>query len=70
MVALANDLIKRKEEIESLILQKEAILRSHNVGLKEVLVDAEGFPRSDVDLYAITGARNELASMDYQTQFN
>lgn len=30
--------------------------------MKDPLVDSEGFPRSDVDVYQIRGARNKIIS--------
>lgn len=36
-------------------------LNSTPVGLNEPLVDSEGFPRDDLDLYAISGARHTVA---------
>ncbi|KAJ3270236.1 hypothetical protein HDV01_000453 [Terramyces sp. JEL0728] len=59
----ANQLIKQKEHIESQIQEFEAILRSHKVGMKTPLVDSEGFPRADVDVYAIRQARSQLARL-------
>ncbi|KAI8848964.1 hypothetical protein BC829DRAFT_393021 [Chytridium lagenaria] len=37
------------------------IYMQHNVTLDEPLVDAEGFPRSDVDVYTIRHMRHEMA---------
>lgn len=58
----ANQLIKQKEQIESQIQEYEAILRSHKVGMKTPLVDSDGFPRADIDVYAVRTARSHLAS--------
>ncbi|KAJ3260108.1 26S proteasome non-ATPase regulatory subunit 9 [Boothiomyces macroporosus] len=59
----ANQLIKQKEQIESQIQEYEAILRSHKVGMKTPLVDSDGFPRADIDVYAVRTARSHLARL-------
>ncbi|KAJ3324298.1 26S proteasome non-ATPase regulatory subunit 9 [Boothiomyces sp. JEL0866] len=66
-VESANQLIKQKEQIESQIQEFEGILRTHNVGMKTPLVDNEGFPRADIDIYAVRTARSQLASILYLT---
>lgn len=32
----------------------------HNVGMTERLVDNEGFPRNDIDVYQVRTARNKI----------
>lgn len=34
-----------------------------NPGVKEKLVDEEGFPRSDIDIFEVRKMRNRLACM-------
>ena len=34
----------------------------HNIGMSEPLVDDEGYPRSDIDVYAVRTARNKIIS--------
>ena len=34
----------------------------NKVGMSEPLVDAEGFPREDVDVYQVRTARNKIIS--------
>jgi len=51
------NLIKARDELE----QKIAKLQSENV--PGALVDEEGFPRADVDVYGITFVRAELAKL-------
>jgi 26S proteasome non-ATPase regulatory subunit 9 len=72
------DLLLRLEALKTLIAEKrrqqqtveaskvEATLtlqRNANVGLKGRLVDDEGFPRADIDVYAVRQARHTLATM-------
>lgn len=69
LVAETMDIMKSKDTIEQQIHVQEAILRSQgDVGMKSSLIDAEGFPRSDVDLYAVRGARAEIIKLgnDYR----
>ena len=56
-------LISEKDKIESDIQEHEAILRQQKVDLKTPLIDAEGFPRADLDIYQITTARAALARL-------
>ena len=60
-----------KEEVMKLIAKKEQLERSindfgqilaanKNVGMNESLLDAEGFPRADIDVYAVRQARHEI----------
>lgn len=60
-----------KEEVMKLIAKKEQIERSindcgqillanKNVGMNETLLDAEGFPRADIDVYAVRQARHQI----------
>lgn len=39
------------------------VLRSHGVDARTPLVDAQGFPRADVDLLAVRAARQRLAEL-------
>ncbi|XP_031618089.1 26S proteasome non-ATPase regulatory subunit 9 [Contarinia nasturtii] len=60
-----------KEEVMKLIAKKEQIERSindcgqillanKNVGMTESLLDSEGFPRDDIDVYAVRQARHQI----------
>ena len=53
-------LIKEKDEIECAIQDHESILRLNNVTMKTLLVDSEGYPRADVDVYSIRNSRVAL----------
>lgn len=57
----AQELIKRKDDIEEEIKTQLLLLDGQkSVGMDGPLVDAEGFPRSDIDLYAVRTARNRV----------
>jgi 26S proteasome regulatory subunit N4 len=58
-----NRLVQEKKDIESKIQDFESILRSQNVGMKTALVDADGYPRGDIDIYAIKHARAALVPL-------
>ena len=55
------ELQKERTELEKLIKDKVAYLKSTPVGLKGSLIDEEGFPKADVDHYAVREARHKLA---------
>ncbi|XP_004690775.1 PREDICTED: 26S proteasome non-ATPase regulatory subunit 9 [Condylura cristata] len=57
-------LIRRKEEIEAQIKANYDVLDSQRgVGMSEPLVDGEGYPRADVDLYRVRTARHNIACL-------
>lgn len=49
--------MSQKDSIQAALDAQYGILSSHGVGLADALVDAEGFPRADVDVYAVRHAR-------------
>lgn len=54
-------LIAKKEQIERIINDCGQILAANkNVGMNESLLDAEGFPRADVDVHAVRQARHQI----------
>jgi len=56
-----NTLMTMKEEIERELGDHNAVLRANkNVGMTEALVDEEQFPRADIDLVAVRGARQKI----------
>jgi len=55
------DLIKKKEALEKELADLNAVLSSQNVGMTEPLVDEEGFPRSDIDVYQVRHARSNIS---------
>ncbi|XP_051947609.1 26S proteasome non-ATPase regulatory subunit 9 [Xyrauchen texanus] len=63
-------LIKRKDEIEEQIKAYYDTLEDQgDVGMHGPLVDAEGFPRADVDLYTVRTARHNVSRLqnDHKT---
>ncbi|XP_062500032.1 26S proteasome non-ATPase regulatory subunit 9-like isoform X2 [Corticium candelabrum] len=56
-----KELIAKKESIEAEMKQLLEVLDAQNgVGMNGRLVDAENFPRSDIDVYAVRVARNQI----------
>ncbi|XP_008837564.1 26S proteasome non-ATPase regulatory subunit 9 [Nannospalax galili] len=56
-----QELMRRKEEIEAQIKVNYDVLESQKgVGMNEPLVDYEGYPRADVDLYQVRTARHNI----------
>uniref|UniRef100_A0A9L0S9H3 26S proteasome non-ATPase regulatory subunit 9 n=1 Tax=Equus caballus TaxID=9796 RepID=A0A9L0S9H3_HORSE len=59
-----QELIRRKEEIEAQIKANYEVLESQKgIGMNEPLVDCEGYPRSDVDLYQVRTARHNIVCL-------
>ncbi|CAG5923475.1 unnamed protein product [Menidia menidia] len=56
-------LIKRKDEIEEQIKAYYDVLEDQGVGVEGPLVDAEGYPRSDVNLIQIRTARHNISCL-------
>ncbi|NXX67280.1 PSMD9 ATPase, partial [Spizella passerina] len=60
-VSDVQQLVRRKDEIEAQIKACYELLEGQKgVGMHEPLVDAEGFPRSDIDLYQVRTARHNI----------
>lgn len=53
-------LIQDKDRIESEIREQTAVLETNHVGMNDPLVDAEGFPRNDIDVYKVRHARHRI----------
>ncbi|KAM9750131.1 26S proteasome non-ATPase regulatory subunit 9 [Dama dama] len=59
-----QELIRRKEEIEAQIKANYEVLESQKgIGMNEPLVDCEGYPRADVDLYQVRTARHNIVCL-------
>uniref|UniRef100_A0A8C9C6B5 26S proteasome non-ATPase regulatory subunit 9 n=1 Tax=Phocoena sinus TaxID=42100 RepID=A0A8C9C6B5_PHOSS len=59
-----QELIRRKEEIEAQIKANYDVLESQRgIGMNEPLVDCEGYPRADVDLYQVRTARHNIVCL-------
>jgi 26S proteasome non-ATPase regulatory subunit 9 len=58
-----RELIAKKDSIESQIKELIDVLEAQNgVGMNGHLVDEDGYPRSDIDVYAVRVARNKVIS--------
>jgi len=53
-------LINRRQDIDEQIQALGGILQSNHVGMSEPLVDAEGFPRNDIDVFQVRHARHKI----------
>jgi len=53
-------LIKRREDIDEQITALGGILTSNKIGMSEPLVDQEGYPRTDVNVYQVRHARHMI----------
>lgn len=68
----ARALMSQKENIEAELDAQFSILKANSSDMTTPLVDQEGFPRADMDLYAVRHARrriNELRN-DYKDVMN
>ncbi|XP_066587730.1 26S proteasome non-ATPase regulatory subunit 9 [Prorops nasuta] len=54
------ELMKQKQNIENEINTLKAILDTNNVGMEEPLIDSEGYPRNDIDVYHIRHSRHKI----------
>lgn len=66
----ARSLIARKDALEAELEQQGSILKANNTDMRQPLVDREGFPRDDLDVWAVRHARvriielrNDLAAL-------
>ncbi|NXY85123.1 PSMD9 ATPase, partial [Alcedo cyanopectus] len=60
-VSDVQQLVKKKDELEAQIKACYELLESQKgVGMNEPLVDAEGFPRDDIDLYQVRATRHNI----------
>jgi 26S proteasome non-ATPase regulatory subunit 9 len=55
--AYALSLISQKEGLEAELQTQYDILKSHSATMSTPLVDTEGFPRADIDIWAVRHAR-------------
>uniref|UniRef100_A0A8C7NF84 26S proteasome non-ATPase regulatory subunit 9 n=1 Tax=Oncorhynchus mykiss TaxID=8022 RepID=A0A8C7NF84_ONCMY len=58
-----QSLIKKKDTIEEQIKAYYDVLEDQEVGMEGPLVDAEGFPRADVNVYQIRTARHTISCL-------
>jgi 26S proteasome non-ATPase regulatory subunit 9 len=59
----ARALISQKDNIEAELETHISILKANNVTMQTPLVDPEGFPRADIDIYAVRGARVRIIEL-------
>ena len=59
----ARSLMARKDAIEAQIEEQGAIIRSHGADMQTPLVDREGFPRADIDVWAVRTARVRIIEL-------
>lgn len=53
-------LMQEKEKVEQTLKELWDVLKTNNVGLNESLIDSEGYPRSDIDVYQVRHARHQI----------
>ncbi|XP_011309988.1 26S proteasome non-ATPase regulatory subunit 9 [Fopius arisanus] len=53
-------LMKEKDKIEAELAELKIILDKNHVGMDESLVDSEGYPRADIDVYEVRHARVKI----------
>ena len=56
-------LMSRKADLETELEGYMSMLTSLGVGMDKPLVDSEGFPRSDIDVYQVREARHKVACL-------
>ncbi|KAI0050416.1 hypothetical protein FA95DRAFT_1555751 [Auriscalpium vulgare] len=59
----ARTLIARKEAIELEIETHASVLRANGTNMSEPLIDREGFPRADLDIWAVRNARVRIIEL-------
>ncbi|XP_076666628.1 26S proteasome non-ATPase regulatory subunit 9 [Andrena cerasifolii] len=53
-------LMKDKDKIESELKDLQEVLDANHVGMDDPVVDSEGYPRNDIDVYQIRHARHKI----------
>ncbi|KAJ1657949.1 putative 26S proteasome regulatory subunit [Dispira simplex] len=53
----SQSLFAQKEALETQLREVDTALQRHGAGLEDPLVDADGFPRSDIDVIAVRALR-------------
>lgn len=59
----AKSLISRKESLQAELDSQFNILRANKSTLQTPLVDSQGFPRADIDVYAVRHARVRIIEL-------
>ncbi|XP_036383628.1 26S proteasome non-ATPase regulatory subunit 9 [Megalops cyprinoides] len=58
-----QNLVKKKDQIEEQIKAYYDMLEDQGVGMESPLVDREGYPRADVDVYQVRTARHSISCL-------
>jgi len=53
-------LMKEKDKLETELKELSDVLRSQGVGMDDPVVDQDGFPRADIDVYQVRHARSNI----------
>ncbi|KJA16473.1 hypothetical protein HYPSUDRAFT_71316 [Hypholoma sublateritium FD-334 SS-4] len=59
----ARSLMAQKDNIEAELESHVSILKANNVTMQTPLVDFEGFPRADIDIFAVRSARVRIIEL-------
>jgi 26S proteasome non-ATPase regulatory subunit 9 len=59
----ARALISRKDALEAELEAQGSILKANNTDMRQPLVDREGFPRDDIDVWAVRHARVRIIEL-------
>ncbi|KAF9077733.1 hypothetical protein BDP27DRAFT_1413425 [Rhodocollybia butyracea] len=59
----AKKLMEQKKNIETEIEAHISILKANQCTMQSPLVDPDGFPRADIDIYAVRGARVKIIEL-------
>ena len=59
----ARVLVARKDALEAEIEAQASILKANNTDMRQPLVDHEGFPRDDLDVWAVRHARVRIIEL-------
>ncbi|KAL0961125.1 hypothetical protein HGRIS_006099 [Hohenbuehelia grisea] len=59
----ARALMTRKANIEAEVEVHASVLKANNCTMQSPLVDAEGFPHANMDIYAVRGARVRIIEL-------
>lgn len=53
-------LIEEKGKLENDLREQHEVLKTNQIGMIEPLVDDQGFPREDIDVYQVRHARHKI----------
>ena len=59
----ARILVARKDALEAELEAQGSILKANNTDMRQPLVDSEGFPRDDLDVWAVRHARVRIIEL-------